>query len=320
MTIAKASIRLQAWQVRPGTKTPQMLPLDNPRFSIELSLHKMLMGHNVFGGPRKLRPCLMYLLSALYDAYDVYFPWLDAWYVSRIDVAECYDLDSPENVSAWIDTRKLAEYPRRKVSYYASRGLVAVGSTTVLRAYAKGLQHYESGGHVEMKRNQHQLAGAVASCAERYLRCELQANREKLVSLYDKPYGTIVSESDIYALFDEQWQRFVGEANVLGTATVRAKADVWARLQDDNPQSCLSLYMVWSVVALNGESWYRAQVGASTWRRQKSLLEHAGISWIGTDVVTAGAPIADFVPSLSSWRRVSRDPDISVIEALAAYA
>ena len=304
MSEVNCSIKLNQWQVLPGSRQPKKVMLDEPILTIEGSVHKAMLGHNVFSGPRKIQPALRWYLHEVGELFETDMPELKHWLIYRLDVAEIYDLGSEGNVISWINARKLALYPRRNVQFFANRGLSASGTTTVLRAYAKGQQHFSSGGYAATKRLCHSTYKEIAAEACRYLRCELQINRDKLFSLHSNaPFATIVTEDTVYSLYDSEWAKFMQEA-AYDTPAVRASSDVFAVLKQTYPELAVTLFGAWTIMATQGEGFYKENTSPATFRRHRSLLRDCNVSWFGTDLVIANCPIADFVPKVDSPLRM----------------
>jgi hypothetical protein len=292
---------------------------DNPRLIVEGSIHKAMLGHNVYGGPRDIQAALSWYISQLQDWYQTDIPCMQEWSVQRLDIAETFDMGSEDNVIAWINSRKLATYPRRNVQFYGSSGLLAVGSTTTLRAYAKGLEHYQHGGHKELRRQEPDKAGEVAEIAKRHLRCELQVNKEKLRDMFpDTAQCGTIDREGINSLYDTEWGKFVRESK-FDSPVIRCSQDVYCALNDDCPDTALGMYQAWVMLAIHGEEWYRSKISKSVWYRQSATLKRLSISWFGTDILTSDTPIADFVPSMMDARR-DKGVHPTVSEALLAYA
>jgi hypothetical protein len=318
-TLSNVVIRTQAWQILPGRRVPAMRPLDNPLMIVEVSYHKAMMGHNVFGGPRDVYASTCWYLAELYERLDICLGNPEEWTYTRLDIAETYDLGSEENVIAWVNARKLAHYPRRSVAFYGDSGLIASGSTTTLRAYAKGAEHAKMGGHKELSRNQHDTAGAVMAAARRYLRCELQINKEKLAKL-SQPSATCatIRRGELNDLYDSEWAKMIHEATYT-SRVIRASSDVWEVLALRYPKRAIGLFGAWMILATHNEQWYREQIGTRTWYEQKAIFKELAISWAATDVANMECPIAEFVPQFSDHRRV-RDTSRAVVLAESAYA
>ena len=319
LTLANVSVRIQAWQVVPGSKVPKMLMLDHPMMVVEVSYHKAMLGHNVYGGPRDIYSSTCWILNELETTLDTYLGEHEEWTITRLDIAETFDLGSEQNVMAWVNARMLAKYPRREVAFYGDSGCIWPGSTTTLRAYAKGKEHVISGGNKTLQRTQHAIAAGVMAEARRYLRCELQINKDKLTKLWQPvPNCATIKRGELNELYDSEWKKVIHEA-VYTSPVLRASNDVWEALSLRYPDRSKDLYGDWMILSTRGEVFYRTLVSRATWSRNKAIYAELGISWAGTDVTTTDYPIADFVPQFSEHRRQT-DTAPAVSEAEAVYA
>ena len=308
----RIQVRTSQWVVRPGEKTPSKIDIWSLR--LEASLHKAMLGHNVFGGPLAILSSCRYLVAAVGTVLEVALPAADIWQIRRLDIAQSFDLHSLDNVLGWIRSKSLASYPRRTVHFWGSLGFTADGTTTCVRAYAKGPQLDKEGGFTGLcKVMPAHEAFNVNAIAQRILRTEVEIK----AAVWDKT-PTTVAEAD-EGWLDEQyskaWQTFLRlpeKGAELAHTALEAELRLRATYGDTG---YVALYAVWCMVALRGEDWYRRQVPASTWRHQRGRLETAGITWLGTDVLLLSAPgdIRDFAPTLDSPNRLS-----SVAPAVAA--
>src|SRR6056297_1523440 len=69
------------------------------RFS--LSLHKLILGHNVYGGSMDLVSQLIYLKEVLKETIDINLP-IDKIHIKRIDIAKIYKLNTYQQVQQYI--------------------------------------------------------------------------------------------------------------------------------------------------------------------------------------------------------------------------
>lgn len=305
--VSASTVRLQVrtakWITHPGEHAPRKVDgLWSLR--LECSLHKALQGHNCFHGPTKLLPTVAWLISYLSDQLGLALPDPDRWYIRRLDVAEAFDLESLDNVRGWIRAKSLIAYPRRVVHFWGDMGLSTSGSTTVLRAYAKGPQLASEGGITQLaKVYPPERCTDIAARANRILRaeCEIKA------PIWDKMARTVTELDDAWAhsYYDEQWRKFMrppADASALHhTATAVEQA-----LQYEYPGAWLDLYQVWCTLATRGEQWYRLHVSSQTWRRQRQRLERAHCSWTDTDVLSLSRhDYLDFSPTLDSPQRIA---------------
>lgn len=305
--ISASTVRLQVrtakWITHPGEHAPRKVDgLWSLR--LECSLHKATRGHNCYDGPRRLNTVVSWLLSYLSEQLSITLPDSEHWLIRRLDVAEAFDLDNLDNVRGWIRAKSLISYPRRTVHFWGDLGFSTTGSTTTLRAYAKGPQLASEGGitHLAMVYPP-EMCTTIQERANRILRAECEIKSQ----VWDKTPTTVPALSDEWAhqYYDEQWRKFLrppADASLLHhTATAVEQA-----LQYAYPGAWLDLYQVWCTLATRGEQWYRLHVSAQTWRRQRQRLERAHCSWLDTDVISlARHDFTAFTPTLDSPQRIA---------------
>src|SRR5205085_341409 len=62
-----------------------------PYLTIEGSVHKALLGHNIFGGPLHVSQACRWFVADVGARLGLALPPADAWEVGRVDWAEVYD-------------------------------------------------------------------------------------------------------------------------------------------------------------------------------------------------------------------------------------
>lgn len=103
---------------------------------LEGSPHKIYRGQNAFNGFYDFVNCCSFLVGLAEYNYDILLPDLCNFYVSRVDISKCFDLQTRENVKNYIDNFRLLHFPRRKLEHYSST-VYFPGSTTTLKFYDK---------------------------------------------------------------------------------------------------------------------------------------------------------------------------------------
>jgi II/X family phage/plasmid replication protein len=278
----------------PGGRVHTRLVPCLPRLSLEGSVHKAMLGHNVSGGP--LEPVLAsrWLCHEVSERLGVSLPPGDFWEVLRIDWAEAYDLGSFEACQEYIEGLNAAQFPRRKVVRFGSESLMAGGSTTSVKVYHKGPEfsahdwkRFKKAGLPESE-----LIGlqAEANCI---LRLETSIKSRKLSELYNgKPQVVQVRQNALERLHDREVARLLKEAKH-DMETVRTHHEVRRRLIQFYPDSegrfissplNSALFHTWTQLALVGEKEVRRFMSRRTFYRHKKMLAEAGVSWEAADV------------------------------------
>lgn len=304
------TVETSRWVKLPGMRGPYKVP-GLKTFRVEGSIHKAMLGHNVYGGPKEPEDAIAWFLVMASEILSLPLPDLDKWYVKRLDWAESFDLGSLDNVRGWIRAKSLVVYPRREVHFWGDVGFIADGTTTTLRAYAKGPQFHSEGGYKSLLQcADAEYAYNVSKLAEKVLRCEVEIKPDVLEKLEDKGRADTITRQWLErTMYEEQWKKFLRPIDS-DSRMAHTAVEVEKRLRDtygDDSVTMLSLYMVWCTLAVRGEAWYRRQIHRSTWYKQRKALESACISWESTNVLTLDAPqsIQDFFPGLDAPERLT---------------
>lgn len=287
-----------------------------PYLLIEASVHKVMLGHNVYGGPDKFLPAARDLVALVEKLLDTDLPAADYWTVHRVDVANVFHL-SPPAIKAFFESMQLMSFPRRAAK--ALKGAASIyfpGKTTTVKFYHKGAEFkvhdyarlrsffrtlfnhlYEAdennGERVERKLR------ALQRLADRRLRVEVEVHSDKLQ--YDFGRNPTVAElSDEYlqTVHDREVERILREGKQ-GMETVRTEEAVWKRLSSTyEPKRAHFLHAFWQTMATRGDEKARQRYSKTAFYRSRKLLEEAGVSWRGSDIVLVAndSLIHDFAP------------------------
>ncbi len=262
---------------------------------IECSIHKVMLGHNCFGGSDDIKGSLEYLKKIVLDLTGVELPpsWL--WQVLRIDIAYVYQLDSFEACQDWFRGLNACDYPRRKVDRYRVNGIAAYGSTTAVKFYHKGPEFIDhdlkrlNDIDYDMRKEGKQLDFSpreVLHTANRLIRAEVEVKGRKLKKMYgDFPTVEMVDINDLLAVYDLEVSRFLKEG-VKDMETVRNAVDVSKRLENVYGKRLGGILLgTWYKLTTLGEEAVRNGSMKPSYYRHVNQLKNAGVSWLGTDVV-----------------------------------
>jgi II/X family phage/plasmid replication protein len=284
-------IERERW-VSKGNKPPERVPCE-PFIHIEGSIHKSMLGHNVYGGTSDLKPAAQWLQHRIQDIIGIEFP-LDApwWKVRRVDVAHIYQMPSFEAVTEFFMGFKNGDFPRRKVTNHASESFYAAGRTTTVKAYHKGPEFSKN----DRKRLSHLVKlgtfsaselNSLQTLANQILRAEVEIKSKKL--LYDFGYEPLVHEISTDYLnktYDSELFKLLRIGDKKQMETVREAQAVQRRLHEVYSNRLASvLFGVWMQLSALGEDSYKRSAPRSTFYLQRKQLIDAGCSWHDTDVI-----------------------------------
>lgn len=107
---------------------------------MEGSFHKIIKGYNSHNGIYNLQYIVKGFIKLAENVYNIKLPSVEKWYLQRIDVAKCFDIESQKNVIDYINSLSFCTYSRRKAKFYAGESLYFSGTTTTLKIYNKMLE------------------------------------------------------------------------------------------------------------------------------------------------------------------------------------
>lgn len=308
--------------LRPGQKSVTELVESPPYVTIEGSVHKAMIGHNVTGGPERLRPAVAWFVADLSRRLGVELPVWSDWFITRIDVSEVYDVGNFEGCAQYLHGLGLARYPRRQPRRYGDECVMFPGTTTTLKFYHKGPEFAKNGFKAMAKAFGEKRAVAIQHVANRSLRVECSIKLKKLNQLYGK--GLTAGEAALDALeslLDRNVAAVLKEAEH-DMETVRTTEEVEARLYEVyDGRLAAVLFGTWLRLAASGEEHVRRSIPRPTYYRHRAQLADAGIAWDATDVYIREQSFipAGFRPVRSDPRRLSGE-SLEVKELLLPYA
>lgn len=107
---------------------------------IEGSYHKIACGYNSHNGYCDLQFIVENLIQMVELAYNIELPPIENWYLQRVDIAVCYDLENQDNVKSYINSLSRCSYPRRNAKFFFDESIYLSGTTTTLKIYNKLLE------------------------------------------------------------------------------------------------------------------------------------------------------------------------------------
>lgn len=163
--------------------------VDNYFIEIEGSYHKILRGYNSHNGFYNLYSICKSLILLIENAYNIKLPKMKHWFLQRVDIAICFDLDNQNNVVKYLNNLHSCDYPRRHLRNYGDFGGTGIyfsGTSTTLKIYNK----YEEFKKHDMKKFKGTDFNLINYLNEikGFIRFEVEIKKKKLVNLYNKKY------------------------------------------------------------------------------------------------------------------------------------
>lgn len=306
--------KYEDWTTEEGG-TPRLHACE-PYLLVEASVHKIMLGHNVYGGPTDFLKAARHLVNLVAELLEVELPIADIWTVHRVDVAHVYNLSKPA-CRQFFDTMQLVNFPRRKKK--AQKYDMAVhfpGCTTTVKFYHKGsefkeheparlraffrqmFKHIYGDDEKNFDRVERKIA-ALQRLADKRLRVEVGINSEKFLYDFDRhPRVEELTDSYLEGMHDKEIERILREGKQ-GMNTVRTTDAVCNRLQNEYGRTAGNrLYGFWQSMCTAGSDKTSDRYTKPTFYRNRKLLEDVGVSWIGSDIVIVAndSLIHDFTP------------------------
>lgn len=256
------------------------------RIIIEASVHKALMGHNIYGGPKNIKKSCIFLVSLVEDLIQFNLPNALYWELCRADVSEVYKLPSLEAVQEWFHGVNASSYPRRSVNRYGNTGVYVQGQTSTLKFYAKGVE-FNKHDRLRLKRFlDEQTLYDLRNFANKILRVELEVKSKKLKYDFNVlPLVKDLEDSYFNNLHDLEVNRFLKEG-VSMLVIVNSALDVKCRLYDCyKPALAGTLLGTWYQLTTLGEESVKKTMSKPTYYRHIRYLKDAAVSWNCTDVI-----------------------------------
>lgn len=318
-------------QVGPGKVMRKGAPrkeASKPYLIVEGSIHKMMLGHNIYGGPVDFQASIAYFVGELENRLDVILPEPSRWLVRRVDWAEVFRLPYAA-IQEFFESAHTVHFPRRGKSAqkYGSNALYFPGSFTTTKLYHKGPEFHQHDFTrirsylriqcdrvgMKFKETERFVARkliALQRLANNRLRAEVEIHAEKLrFDFGELPRVEQVTDDYLAGVYEHDMQRLLKEGKS-GMDTVRDTRSVLRRLVDMYGESNANRYYgFWSSMTTLGEEVvkqnYLPDRKATYYRYRKALLD-VGVSWVGTDVHVVANDSAlprDFVPLRADVRR-----------------
>ncbi len=306
----------------PPEAPPHTRPIEvecAPYLIAEGSVHKLMLGHNICGGPCAFVLSMEWYVHELERILGVNLPPAGIWQVDRIDWAECYRL-SPAGVREYIDGLNAATYPRRKVVHHAGESVYATGDTTTVKIYDKAIEFSQNDAKRLRKHKHWMEAHTLQELADGVLRLEVTIRASKLrADLGAKPLVSDITDEYLRGVFDREIMKLLKEGRS-DRNTVRAHAGVLQRLNEVHPAKLArTLFATWTQLTLLHEGKVRASLGDSTFYRHRSALMAAGCAWSGSGMVEYKSALPDGFSPIRSDRHYLADVDPAVVECLRPF-
>lgn len=304
---------------------PKKIPCDN-YLTVEVSIHKLIVGHNIFGGFDYYQYCVRYIVKFIETILDISLPDWQSWEAKRIDYAYNFDLGSNNGVKAYIRDLYQVSFPRRKekISLYGNTGISVPGSTTTVKFYHKGSE-FKKHDYIRLAKcgnmNINDLNN-LQSKADNILRVEVEIHKKKLESLFNNLSVLSINDEIIKNVYEMEVNKLINIKSA-DMDIVFNSQDVSIRLFNIySKNKARSLLGTWHNLSIHGKEFTKSTMSLRTYYDHLKCLIDANISWTGTDVVLLSDneqiyPL-NFQPIPSSPYQIENNCSKSIVKLLAA--
>lgn len=313
-----------------------------PYIEIEASVHKMFLGHNVYGGTEDFQKACLFLIKTVEQIIGIELPgatwlngkqsYLNSWIVKRVDFAYIFNLGSFEAVEQFFYLFKNGYYPRRNIETYGLTGWRFNASTSVIKAYHKGpdfkkhdMKRLITSG--VLKSNQ---AFDMLVLATEILRVEVEIKTRKLKYDFEgvrhgkEPYIMDITPEYLQSVYETEISRIMKEGKKKSDIvrdSVKAEERLYSMYSESRANSLFAAYLKMSNFGIEK---YKKVTPKNTYYRHLRELKAAGVSVnlngeMNLEDVTGSKESLlpeDFQPLRDDPRRMSgEDPQIDMLVA-----
>lgn len=293
-----------------------------PYITVEGSVHKLMVGNDVAGGPSQFLPAAAWFVQQISDLLEIPLPPCEEWAVKRIHYAESWDL------SAEAITDLLASVPRnttgrRSATMDGSDSVNRGGKMTSVRIYRVGPEFLRDAPRLRSYMTETELQNLL-EVADRRLRVESKIKAGKLcqnLGLRDRyPYVSEISDENIQAIYNDDLYRLCGEGRFGSFPVVRHPDSVRDRLsQEYGKRLARNLFETWERLAEEGRRAVRKHPSPRTFSEHQNKLIGAGCGWLGSSSDPDSCRVPDGFSLCRSDSRCCRDEDPRIVEMLIPY-
>jgi II/X family phage/plasmid replication protein len=288
---------------------------------IEGSIHKAILGHNVYGGPTELLPSVKWLVESLKARLGIDLPPAETWRLHRLDWAEVFDVDRFEVANEFFLNLSGGKYRRRQANIYTGQSIQWAGSVSAFKVYHKGPEFAKHDAPRLFKYVDRLDVAGLQGRANGLIRCEVEVRRKLKNDFGGWPTVDQVPADYVERLYDTEVSAFLGQSSS-SMELVRTHKAVSRRLVEVYGSRLGNLlFGTWLQLAALGDAECRKALPHRTYYRHRKLLKDASVSWQGADVRIVerlSLVPGDFSVRRSDPRRLTGEAP-QVIAALAPY-
>ena len=265
---------------------------------IEGSYHKIVRGYNSHNGFYNVYSICSNLVKLVEYSYNIKLPCMKHWFLSRIDIAICYDLKNQNNVENYLYNLRCCRFPRRDLERHKEYGssVYVPGATTTLKIYNKYAEFMKHDlkkfkcSDFDINKYLSEISG--------YIRFECELHKRKLKNIYKGNFVRIrnVSYLDLKNVWSEEFMKLLGYYEC-ELQVVREKEKVKRRIFSVyGDRKGQTLYNFYCSLVLDGVEQIKRITTKSTYYRNIKCLKDIGIDYSQKLEIVEDNSIIDFNP------------------------
>lgn len=279
------------------------------KLKISGSVHKFILGHNCWGGPKDIKKCCRYLVLLVQKKLGVTLPNWSDWDLLRADVTHVFNLGDIEAVQDYLRMMRGCTYPRRKPRNYGLCGYYFPGSSTTLKIYNKGPEFavHDKPRLLKLKNNgtmfNKDSIELLENLSNGLIRFEVEVRSRKLRYDHQEVRCGLLEDEYFQGVYIKEVSKVMREGQQ-ELEIVRDAFGVTERLKlFYSNRKVNSMMAVWSRIQLEGAEKVKSSYGRTQWYTIRRDFAECGISLQGCyDVINRDLPaqkisrVYDFIP------------------------
>lgn len=244
---------------------------------VEGSYHKFIKGQNAFDGYCNIADVVFGLVNIVEKEYNVILP--DLFYIQRVDISICFDLENNINVCNYINNLSKISYPRRKIRFYENESIYCSSTSTTLKIYNK-LKEFKKHDMMKLKQTDFDILSHIIKI-DGYVRFECEIKKKKLKDICGKDNITIfdISYEKLFEVWRNEFMKLI-KYNESNLNLVRTNNDVKIRLLEKYKSAkAMNLYGFYLSLVQDGYTYVRDCTSSTTFYRKLKELKDVGIDF-----------------------------------------
>lgn len=243
------------------------------------SYHKLVKGYNSHNGYYNLTYISQHLIKFVENAYNIKLPSINHWFLQRVDVAKCYNLNNQQNISNYINNLNNCNFPRRKLKHYEGESIYLTGSTTTLKIYNKK-QEFLKHDFSKLKTTKFNIENYLTEI-DGFIRFECEIRKRKLKYVFHKDYIRVnsISYTDLEKIWYNEFSKLLKLVN--NDLTIINNRDLIKQRLYSMYKSvrAKNLYNFYLLILVQGLQTIKKDTNRSMYYKNISDLKNAGIDF-----------------------------------------